>query len=104
MKLFATLIRISVYGAALAMLVGLCGTTCVWLTSSKVRTDEYTHPYILKGKVSTLFNPFYFTDAQNATYWMFDSILKYGVVVCLCIAAFIWVLQKINNRKFGGSP
>src|SRR5215213_11566874 len=99
MKTFATLVRICVYGAAVAMLVGLCGTTWVWLMSSSVRTDEYTHAYILKGKITTIFNPFYLTDAQNATYWMFDAILKYGVVVCLCVAAFIWILQEINNRK-----
>ena len=50
MKFFAALIRACFYGAALAMLVRLCGTTWVWLTSSSVRTDEHTHAYIFRGK------------------------------------------------------
>jgi len=99
MKLFAALIRIFIYGAILAMLVGLSGMTLVWLSSSSIRTDEYVHPYILGGKFGPLLNPFYLTNEQNAAHWMFDSILNYGVVTCLCVAAFIWVLQKISNKS-----
>lgn len=96
MKL-AVLLRIGFYGAALAMLVGLCGTTWVWLTSSGIRTDEHTHAYIFSTRGVPMLNPFYLTHDQNTAYWMYDSVLKYGTVVCLCLVAFIWVLQKIGK-------
>ena len=56
-------------------------------------------PTFSEARGATIFNTFFLTDAQNATYWMFDSILNYGVVVVLCVAAFMWLLQKINKAS-----
>jgi len=99
MKIFVNLFKTATILAALAACVGVAGMVWVWLTSSRIRTDEYTHLYGLRARGTKDFFSiqFYLSDQQVVAYQTFEAIMNYGAVAILCLAGFVWVLQKISR-------
>jgi hypothetical protein len=95
------LIRVLAYAAAFTMILGILGSTYIWLTSSGVATEEYKHAYGVHYKETREPRIFYLTDKQKAQYQTFEGLQNYGLGCTLALADLIWLWKGFN--KDGGN-
>ena len=84
--------------AAFAIMVGVVGNFYVWLTSSSVKTEQYSHTYSTKFRGWTEPRTFYVTESQAEAIRAFEVFQGYGLGFCLGCAALMWLLYRLNKN------
>lgn len=66
--------------ALLCFLVGASGAVYIWMRSSDVPTEQYTHHYEMSmDRWNTEIRPFYMTDEQERSFGSFSSLMYVGL-------------------------
>src|SRR4051812_49374912 len=92
------LLKLLFVAAALTIMVGVVGNFYIWLTSSSVKTEQYSHPFGARFRGMTEPRTLYVTDKQAATIRTFDALQEYGLGFGLGLAALMWLWYRLNKN------
>jgi hypothetical protein len=84
--------------ATVCFFVGLIGTSYIWLRSSSVATDQYTHHYNMHFKGGTQPYYFYLSDEQDSSYKMLNTLLEVGLWSLIGLAVVMRLMQVANKN------
>jgi hypothetical protein len=88
--------------AVLCIFVGIVGTTYIWLESSSVATDEYTHAWKIHFKSrggGDYVSEVYLSDKQDSSYKTLNALQDGGIWGVIGIVVVLGVMKFANKDR-----